>query len=300
MIIIKIAGGLGNQLFQYAFGLSMASFYKTDLKLDISDYKAKVGDPKLGVRIFVLDNFRISAPLASIAELKEFDFYKHSWFFKKLARFYGRPSSYYKRKYLIEPEENHFCFDKRVFARHSRGNLYCDGYFQSEKYFNVVVDQIRNEFVSREAPDTLNTEMLVKIAGANSVALHVRHGDNALAAKNNGVLSIDYYHEAIKRLAAIEKNLIFYIFSDDPEWVKENLHLEYPAIYVSHNGDAKNYEDLRLMINCRHHIIGNSTFSWWGAWLGKKPGQKVFAPRCYNVGVDVSGKDFYPADWIIV
>ena len=297
MIIVKIGGGLGNQLFQYAFGLSLAAFYKTELRLDAGDYKAAVGDPKLGVRVFGLDNFQISAPRASASELAEFRFYFHK-LFGKLRRFYSRPNTYYKRKYLIEPARNYFCFDDRVFKIPGRKNIYCEGFFQSVKYFSAVTDLVKKEFTFKAEPEAVNARMLSEIIRTNSVALHIRHGDNVLAASNLGVLPLAYYQAAIKRLAATEPNLVFYVFSDDPEWARENLRLDYPTVYVSHNGDTKNYEDLRLMINCRHHIIGNSTFSWWGAWLGQKDGQKVFAPRHYHVGEDVSRKDFYPSGWI--
>lgn len=300
MIIVKIYGGLGNQMFQYAFGRSLALHYKTELKLDTSAFTAKVSDPKTGVRVFSLSHYGITAPTATAAELAKFKSFPDK-IFKKLALLQDKHPHYYKKKILLEPKSNLFTFDPKVFTRTIDTDFYCEGFFQSPKYFESVADQIRSEFIVRTDPDEENAKMLAKITSQNSVALHIRHGDNASAvAKNHGVLPLEYYDEALKKLGAQEKELCLYVFSDDPVWAKENLKTKYPVVFVTHNDDSKNYEDLRLMSACRHHIIGNSTFSWWGAWLGKKPGQRVFAPRYYYVGQDISGKDFYPPEWTVV
>lgn len=300
MIIVKLFGGLGNQMFQYAFARSLASHYKTELKLDTSAFTAKVGDLMTGVRVFSLSHYGITAPIASAAELVTFKRFPDK-VFKKLALLQDVHPNYYKRKIFLEPTANHFTFDPKVFTRTSNTDFYCEGFFQSPKYFESIADQVRNEFVVSTPPDEDNAHMLAQINSQNSIALHIRHGDNATSvAKNHGVLALSYYEAALEKLAAQEKELSLYVFSDDPVWAKENLKTKHPAVFVTHNGDNKNYEDLRLMSACRHHIIGNSTYSRWGAWLGKKPGQRVFAPKYYFVGQDISGKDFYPQEWTVI
>lgn len=111
---------------------------------------------------------------------------------------------------------------------------------------------------------------------------------------------LSYYYQAVKDLARQVSTPQFYVFSDDPDWAKSNLKLNFPCTFVTHNGEEKNYEDLRLMAACRHHIMGNSTFSWWGAWLGKKQGQLVYAPKRYHFGHNAPTADFYPSGWKLI
>ncbi len=300
MVIVKIFGGLGNQMFQYAFGKALADHYKTELKLDIGGFSATVGDPKLGIRVFSLGNFNIKAPIATVEEIAPFKNFTDK-VIKKISLYFDNRPSYYDKKIILEPKANHFCFDENVFRRTRKGDFYCEGFFQSPKYFAAVADDIRQEFTVKHKTDSVNATMLAKISSENSVALHIRHGDNANnVAKAHGVLSLNYYQKALELLSKQEKDLHIYVFSDDPKWAKENLQTNHPTTFVSHNGDAKNYEDLHLMITCKHHIIGNSTFSWWGAWLGLKSGQRVFAPRNYYLEQDVSGTDFYPPTWNVI
>ncbi|MFZ2303669.1 MAG: alpha-1,2-fucosyltransferase [Minisyncoccia bacterium] len=301
MIISKLTGGLGNQMFQYAFGLRLSKKNKLPYKIDIGEYKDAVADPVKGLRVFSLSHFNISVRVASNEEIQKFDLYLKKPFFKKLLRFYTGKNSYFKRKYIIEPESNYFRFDSRILNYSIKNDVYVEGFWQSEKYFNEIEDVIRKEFSFKNEPDKINKKIIEDIQAENSVSIHIRHGDNANKyAQAHGVLPIEYYHTAIEKLLVDVVNPIFYVFSDDPKWAEENLKLSHKTLYISHNGDEKNYEDLRLMTHCRHHIIGNSTFSWWGAWLGKKPNQIVFASKTYHTNVDISGSDFIPPNWHLV
>src|SRR5207248_9354724 len=121
---------------------------------------------------------------------------------------------------------------------------------------------------------------------------------NPTASQTFGVCSLAYYHAAIDELAQTIKAPYFFVFSDDIPWAQQNLALAYPVTYVSHNGAERDYEDLRLMSQCKHHIIANSTFSWWGAWLGAHPGKIVIGPRQWFRNADYDTPDLLPASWL--
>lgn len=298
MIISNIGAGLGNQLFQYALGKHLSILNKTEYRIDTSGYKDANPDSKLGVRICGLDNFNISAPKASKNDLAEFDFLVKNKFFRHFIRFYSRPNNYFKRKYILEPEINYFKFDPRILTAKLKRDVYVDGYWQSGKYFKDIENIIRKEFSFKDEPSEINSRVIKEMRENNSVSVHVRHGDNVNMV--NGVLPLDYYRRASEKIVVKIKSPVFYIFSDDPEWVCNNLKFNYPTVYISHNGDKKSHEDLRLMTHCKHHIIGNSTFSWWGAWLGKKDNQIVYSPKSHHSYPNLPSSDYIPSDWIFI
>ncbi|MEN6509171.1 MAG: alpha-1,2-fucosyltransferase [Smithella sp.] len=146
-------------------------------------------------------------------------------------------------------------------------DAYLDGYWQSEKYFLDIAPVIRKELSIKTPPDRENELLINKIANSDAVSLHIRRADYVADSHTNtihGACSLDYYHHAVDKVAEKVKSPHFFIFSDDPAWALDNLKLKYPATFVTKNGPDKNYEDLRLMSLCRHNIIANSTFSWWG------------------------------------
>jgi hypothetical protein len=177
---------------------------------------------------------------------------------------------------------------------------YIDGYFQSEKYFSFYKKELRNEF-SVKCPLSLANEIFIReINSTNSVMIHVRRGDyvsNSDALSVHGICSLEYYKNAI---TLIKKRLVepkFYVFSDDLEWCKSNLELLNDAVFVS--GNERNPEvDIWLMTNCRHHIIANSAFSWWGAWLAKSSDQVVIAPIPWFDSKIHDARDLCPEHWI--
>jgi hypothetical protein len=303
VIIMRLQEGLGNQLFQYALGKQLSIIHKRPLKLDISHFTQTDPDPRKGIRIYCLEHFNIQAHIAEPEDTAPFQKYLKNNLYGKVWRRTGRLVKYYKRSCIIEPPGKFCFFDHRLFTGSLKANVYLVGYWQTEKYFTSIENIIRNDFILKDVSDEVNRKMLAEIDSnaSSSVGIHVRHGDNATPkASQHGVLPLSYYHKAIEDLNKTVKSPHFYVFSDDPEWAKENLHLEFPSTFVSHNGDEKNYEDLRLMSHCRHHITGNSTFSWWGAWLGKKPGQLVYAPNRYYININIPTYDFYPASWKLI
>ena len=300
-IIVRMLGGLGNQMFQYALGRHLSIIYKRPLKLDLGFYSSAAAKKRWAPRSFCLDHFSIQAQIAKDRDIEPFEKFLKLNLLSKILRHASGLGKYYKRSFIFEPPKNYFTFDPLLLTWPLKPVVYLDGFWQTEKYFSGIEEIIRNDFNFKDAPDAINQKMIEEISSVDSVCLHVRHGDNATkVAAKHGVLPMQYYREAVSGLIKIVKNPQFYIFSDDPKWAQENLQLNFPVFFVNHNGDEKNYEDLRLMSHCKHHIIGNSTFSWWAAWLGKKPGQQVYAPKRYHMRDNIPTTDLYPQTWKLI
>ena len=288
MVIVCLMGGLGNQMFQYAAGRAIAHRNQTQLKLDVSALERDAA------RSYRLHRFNIVESVATPDELARFT-KRDLW---------GRISRRAER-YLLPP------YRRSVFAQRFdhfdpdilrlRGSVYLTGYWQSEKYFKDIEQIIRQDFTFRHPPDTENQKLARMIANTNSVSLHIRRGDyisNPDAYEVLGVCSLAYYQAATEELTHTIKQPHFFVFSDDMEWVCQNLRLDYPTTYVTHNGIEKDYEDLCLMSQCKHHIIANSAFSWWGAWLCTYPAKIVIAPEKWFNKADYDTRDLIPAAWI--
>lgn len=302
MIIVGMKGGLGNQMFQYALGKSLSLRNNIPTKIDNSNYTSSIGDPFKGIRLFGLSYFNIEEHIASPEELARFSkFISSHSVAGKINRALNKIGPYYSKSYIVEPKKNFFSFDKKLLIYPIKKDVYISGYWQSEKYFEQYADIIKKEFTLKASPEGKNKTALENIKSQNSVAIHVRHGDNANAiAKNHGVLSIKYYRQALEIVKAKVELPFYYLFSDDIVWASEQFRDIQSLTVVDWNGDEKNHEDIRLMYSCRHHIIGNSSFSWWGAWLGSKEGQIVIAPKRYYQAVNMHNPDYYPKEWIIL
>jgi hypothetical protein len=180
------------------------------------------------------------------------------------------------------------------------GHVYLAGTWASERYFDEAADSIREQFTFAAPPEDENERILDCIRSRNAVSVHVRRGDYVSIPETNerhGTCGLDYYHSAFEHIAEREADPVVYVFSDDPAWVQEHLKLPCPTVYVTHNVGKRNYEDLRLMAACRHFIIANSTFSWWGAWLGQGDGKIVVAPKRWGNKLDEMD-DPVPENWI--
>lgn len=274
MITVKLQGGLGNQLFEYAAGRALAARSNTGLQLDIEWYKISPN------RTYDLAAYAISGTVATQEDLRKTK----------------RGPFGLKRAYLVK--ERSYSFDPHVLE--AGPDAYLVGYLQSEKYFADIADTIRREFTLKTKAEGLNAELLKEIEAGTSVSLHVRRGDyvttrNGVA--NHGAASLEYYQRAVDLIATKVASPHFYVFSDDPAWTQENLKFDYPTTFVTHNGKAAQ-EDLRLMSACKHFIIANSTFSWWGAWLGANPEKKIVAPERWFVDPKTDTSDLIPASWI--
>lgn len=289
MVITRLNGGLGNQLFQYAAGKRLATILNTELRLDVS----ALGNPAYrSVRHYELGPFNIHDRFADAADVARFRPEKQA----KIARFFYKREPRVPRGYV---KEAHFHFDPAILSL--SGDVYLDGYWQSERYFADAEATIRKALMITQKPDNSNQRMLNEISGCNAVSIHVRRGDylkDQAVLQMHGVCSLDYYRQAVDFIASKVEAPVFFVFSDEPEWVRENLHLPYPMAVVDHNGVNRGYEDLRLMSTCRHHIIANSTFSWWGAWLNPSKDKIVVAPKRWFNDFDANTKDIYPDSWM--
>jgi hypothetical protein len=295
MIIVKLQGGLGNQMFQYAIGRKLSLLNKTQLKLDLNFLLDRTPRSDFTYRDYNLNIFNLKLEFATSDEIKPFVNYLGSKIKRKIYTylFLGK-----NNKYISEKQ---FTCDPNIFKL--TGNIYLDGYWQSEKYFADIKDILYREFTIKYPQDIRSREISNMIEITQSVSIHIRRADyvqNQLTYKIHGICDLDYYYNCINLLLDKVQNPHFFIFSDDTQWVKENLKLNYPITFVDHNNASRNYEDLRLMSQCQHNIIANSTFSWWGAWLNQNPDKIVYAPQKWFNDQTRDTKDIIPETWLKV
>jgi len=289
MYVIRLTGGLGNQLFQYALGRRLSLLNDVPLKLDISAYAED------RQRTYDLKHFNICENFASPTEVA--DMIGGTRLMRLMRRTLDRFQPYYRRVYVHHTQT--FCFDPNMFR--VRKHVYLYGTWQSEKYFTDIAEEIREDLSVKTPPDEANTVMARTIHNLTAVSVHVRRGDyvtNPTTHKHHGVCPPEYYQAAIARIAQSISQIHLFVFSDDPAWAKDNLHFDYPATYLEHNGPDKSYEDLRLLSLCQHHVIANSSFSWWGAWLCTNPHKIVVAPQTWFSGFTGDTRDLVPETWI--
>lgn len=287
MVIVRLMGGLGNQMFQYATGRAVAHRNRTQLKLDVSALERDAA------RSYTLHHFNIVKSIATSDEVGRFT-KRDLWgrISRRVERYLRPP---YRRPVFTQRFDH---FDPDILRL--RGSVYLTGYWQSEKYFKDIEQIIRQDFTLRHAPNAENQRLARIIANTNSVSLHIRRGDyvsNPRFSRKFGVCSLEYYQSAAAKMAEKVQDPHFFVFSDDIPWARDNLRLQYPVTFVAHNDADKDYEDLRLMSLCRHHIIANSSFSWWGAWLCTRPGKIVMAPKRWFKMPGRDTPDLIPDSW---
>jgi len=292
MIITNLKGGLGNQMFQYALGRCLAEKNRNTLLLDLTFLHARVPLKKFVFRNYNLDVFNINPGFTFLSSINT-----KSPLILALSLLIAKSKSIFGiQKYVSEKT---FTFEKNIL--NLKGSIYLDGYWQSPKYFADIEDIIRKEFTLKNFLGEKATEWKNKISQSSvPTSLHIRRGDYIYNKKTNlhhGNCSLNYYQEAVKSLEQrFSKDLVFFIFSDDIEWAKENLRLNFPTYFVS-DREIKDYEELMLMSYCKNNIIANSSFSWWGAWLNNKKDKIVIYPqKWFNDGNNT--KDLIPESWI--
>jgi Glycosyl transferase family 11 len=274
MIVAKLQGGLGNQMFQYALGRCLAVRHKTFLFLETSSLIR----PGVTSREYGLSIFNIQARFTTKDEIIRFSdlvFYIHQ----------------IKRG-----------FHRGVLECSHGGNIVLDGYWQNELYFKEVADIIREEFTFKSADCKAADQLLrEQISSTAAICVHIRRGDYLLPQGSNFMnLDIAYYKRAVKFIAGAVQDPHFYFFSDDIDWCEENLPLDYPHTFIRRDQPATAYtaEDFRLMTMCRYFIIANSSFSWWAAWLGAHHDKIVVAPKDWFRHDASASKEIVPANWV--
>ena len=284
MILVHLTGGLGNQLFQYAAACSLAHLHGTEVVLDLSFY----GHTRRGVtpRTFELDNYPITARLANSRET-----YWARLSTGKISKIFPVPGPW--RVY----KENEGVFNDRMLSLPDNSLL--DGYWQSERYFSAIPQIIRSQFRYNAAMTSGEENVASIMRNANSVFIHVRRGDYVNNPSTNAmhcVCSLLYYLEAIDTISRRIPDPVFFVFSDDMEWATANLDIKYPCHFMDSGPKNNACGDLRLMSLCKHGIIANSSFSWWGAWLIDNSAKVIIAPKKW---FNTSESDYItPDSWI--
>ncbi|MCK9344984.1 MAG: alpha-1,2-fucosyltransferase [Candidatus Pacebacteria bacterium] len=282
MIIIKLQGGLGNQLFQYALGKTIEKTYNKEVAYDISSFE---GDKKVTPRSFLLDKFKTKLKIANNVEIREV---KESLLYlaKKIL------NKFFFKKYHIAYEADFLDSIK------DSDSMYLEGYWQSVRYVEPCIIDLREEIV---LVDGSNERLEGAVGGAmqgESVAVHVRRGDYVTAGTDLSVLDISYYKMAKEFLCEKLKNPHFYVFTDDAMWVKEQFTFlpKGNTTYVSELG-LRDYEELILMTTCKNAVIANSSFSWWGAMLRNEKGLTL-CPKDWKNAFLKNDENLCPDDWI--
>jgi hypothetical protein len=299
MIVVQLTGGLGNQLFQYAFARHLAHLNHSDLLLDTTQVESR-SDPAHR-RKFKLGHFRIPSPVVRWDSPLGFSFKTEAGRFSRgpvsrLARLLGRT------RHLVELSEPHFHFDPEALRR--RGDFYVTTYWQSHRYFDAISSIIRSDLSLREPLNQQHEPLKSQILSTpGSVALIVRRGDFANHphhSKFHGCCSLDYYRQAQSIINSQVPNPHYFVFSDDVPWVRENMELDGPVTYMDQPYDHLEYDyvDMHLIGCCRHHVIANSTFGWWGAWLASNRDGVVIAPKRWFLDSSIHTHDVVPSQWI--
>lgn len=277
-VISRLFGGAGNQLFQYAAGRALADQLGCDLVLD-SRYVAGSQDRGDCFEHFANARFRRDAalPPAKSDGLLRYGVW----------RAFGRSPRIYREKELG--------FDPALLDLPP--DTYLHGYWQSEQYFAAIADQLREDLHFSSPLDTANAEIAAAISAATTpVSFHVRRGDY-LAAGAYAACTPDYYRMAAAHLADRLGPLTCFVFSNDPAWARDNLALGHDTVVVDINDETTGHFDLHLQSLCAHHVIANSTFSWWGAWLNPSPDKQVIAPKNWFAEGQRGNPDLIPSDW---
>jgi hypothetical protein len=290
MIITRITSGLGNQLFQYAVGRSLALQHNTSLYFDLSYYRQAYATDTL--RAFKLDRFNIEYEVLNTSP------YLYVSKFTKLL-----PNRTLNPLFRFV-QEKHFHFDARV-RQASAAFVTLDGFWQSERYFGENEPFIRQDLqFKRETGDAFARYKTEIGESQHPVSLHIRRGDyvnHPEFSKSFGFVGLDYYQAAIALLKERLGHFKLFIFSDDPAWVGENLVTDVEYTLVVNAGADADLDDLQLMSLCRHHVIANSSFSWWGAWLNANPDKVVIAPKTwFRDKPDWNTVDLVPPSWLRV
>lgn len=291
MIIIKLQGGLGNQMFQYAIACILANKKNAPILIDSYFFNQTERREGFTPRKFELSIFSNSYVQASTPNLVCF---QQLSFIDKIKKKIGLN---YPKIY----SESSFGFDENLVVLNSP--LYLKGYFQSYKYFRGYENLIKNIFAFPiDKLDSDNKKLLLEIKDENSISIHIRRGDyvNDKKIKDfHSNCSLDYYLEAIALMSSKVNDVKLFFFSDDGEWVKEQFqNLSFSKTFIDHNKGDNSWKDMYLMSSCNHNIIANSSFSWWAAWLNEHLDKMVIAPKKWFADAEINTNDLIPKEWI--
>lgn len=297
MKIVNIIGGLGNQMFQYAFALSLRNkFPEEEILIDISHFNylflKKLGASNLHNgyevdKIFHNAKLKVASPL----QLLKVTWFVPNYFLSRVVRkFFPQ-----RKTEIVLKEEDNFVYHPFVYD--IKGNCYYEGVWESISNYLPIQAEIQNVF-AHPSPDTQNLAYIKKMESSNSVGIHVRRGDYLKEPSFRGICEIDYYERAIKEILRDGKSHTFYIFSNDFDWCESNLlnllkNLE--CVFVNNNTGTNSCWDMFLMSHCQDLVIANSSFSWWGAFLNRRGGRVIAPNKWTNRAVE---HDVWAPEWI--
>jgi len=295
MVITQIHSGLGNQMFQYAAGLALAKHLKVQCKLDITwfEHAASAQTPNP----FQLDVFpKIRLDVASKSEIDALIRPPSDGILNRINHKINRNRPIHKQWAFVEP---HFHFYKDFNL--AKSPVFITGYWQCEKYFLPIADEIRNTFSIEILESDINFKIAEAINNSQAISMHVRRGDmvkNPEVAEKHGSCNLEYYKNAMSFIEKEVQTPTYFIFSDDKDFVKE-IFAHKPNVVIIEN-IKQDYEELILMSKCNHNIIANSSFSWWGAWLNDNETQIVIAPKKWfsDPTMQQQTMDLLPDSWI--
>lgn len=291
-VYTRLMGGLGNQMFQYAAARGVAIRNHGSVCLDTS--LLDTPHSELTARTFGLGAFEVSA---SIAHKSEVDRFTNRSGARGLAvRIADRIRPMHHRRIVYEHSAS---FEKRILR--ARPPVYLSGFWQSEKYFKDVADIIRSDFRLRRPLPPVAAQYMAEIKSGVSVSVHVRRGDYAQGKTLaiHGLLPAEYYRDAFTRVSRTGEEATAFVFSDEIHWARKNIELGVETRFVDLQASDSEHAEILLMAECNHHVISNSTFGWWGAWLGEGEGTRIVAPQLWFA--DPSKEvDIIPERWIRV
>lgn len=297
MVKVFLRGGLGNQMFQYALGLRLALKNKADLVLDTTFLNDRFPRKEITFRTYDLDVFTLTPRFTALSKISRAVPIPAVWL--------GGDLVLSELKNLIGisrfiKENKDYVFDEKVLQ--AGGNVTLWGRWQSEKYFADIEKEVRDALRFRHPLTGEAARLADEIRGENSVSLHIRRGDYVAFKSMKAIMGetdISYYARAAEYIGARVPEPHFFVFSDDIAWGRENVTSPFKMTYVSDaSRGPKDSHHLELMSLCKHNIITNSTFSWWGAWLNRNPEKIVIAPKRWHTGAIPGQDDIILATWV--
>ena len=294
-IVVRQISGLGNQLFQYSAGLYFARHYGAELSLlvDHEERAHSYGAP----RPFLLQEFRIPFPMRRYSV----------WDRLILPRrgLLKPPSRVLKRvlgiQEIDERVEERYTFVRDLPLQRGTRRVYLFGYWQAYQFAEAVEPELPQSLAFTHTATGKTASVLEQIQGCTTpVSLHIRRGDYTLAAEGNIALPFDYYERAIRLMRERFAEPVFFVFSDDIAYARAKMPVDLRAIFVDHNDEFSAQDDLRLMAACHHHVIANSSFSWWGSWLNPRPDKVVIAPKYWKLKANTYYPDLLPQGWVVL
>ena len=289
MIVGKIIGGLGNQMFQYSFYKYLSVEKKCNLKLDLSLFDTY--DLHYGYELEKV--FGIREELASSSEVNAL-MSKYPLLFKIENKIFNKNYCFGSFHF----KENNFYIDNKIFYK-KYNNFYVEGYFQTNQYINKINDEMKQLFQFKTILSSRESDLI----SGNSISIHIRGGDYLTNPQDKklfgNICTKEYYKRAIRYMQTKIQNPKFIVFTNDNTYAKSIFEkFDYNLYIVDWNKDENSYRDMHLMSQCKHNIIANSSFSWWGAWLNKNPNKSVISPSEWLNNQKINQDNIIPKNWI--